>query len=77
MNGSTTSKEELIRAVRDYYAKAAASSTAGPSVVRAPHCPVCGKEIYTYDAPDVEYIETKRRTQILIHTKCVRKWRNT
>lgn len=76
MNGSTTSKEELIQAVRDYYTSLAINATVRPQV-REPHCPVCGKEIYTYDAPDVEYIKTKRRTQILIHTKCVRKWRNT
>lgn len=68
--------EATIQAVRDYYTAAAAEATGHPEV-REPHCPVCGKEIYTYDAPDVEYIETKRRTQILIHTKCVRKWRNT
>lgn len=68
--------EATIQAVRDYYTDLAINATGRPQV-EAPHCPVCGKEIYTYDAPDVEYIETKRRTQILIHTKCVRKWRNT
>ena len=68
--------EATIQAVRDYYAKAAVEATGHPEV-REPHCPVCGKEIRKDDAPDVEYIETKRRTQILIHTKCVRKWRNT
>ena len=67
-------EEKVIRAVRDYYKSLAINATGRPQV-EAPHCPVCGKEIYEWDASDVEYIETKRRTQILIHTKCAPKWR--
>lgn len=65
--------EKLIETVRASYDLAAASCPTRPEV-REPHCPVCGKEIHTWDAPIVEYIETRRRTQILIHTGCVGKW---
>lgn len=38
-------------------------------------CPVCGKEIKEDDdLNDVEYVKTKRGTEIFIHTKCVSKW---
>lgn len=38
-------------------------------------CPVCGKEIKeSDDLKDVEYVKTKRGTEIFIHTKCVSKW---
>lgn len=37
-------------------------------------CPVCGKEIKETDIDSVEYIKTVRKTEILIHTGCVRKW---
>lgn len=67
-------EEKVIQKVRDYY-KSLAINAAGRPQVEAPHCPVCGREIYQWDAPDVEYIETQRRTKILIHTKCVPKWR--
>lgn len=39
-----------------------------------PECPVCGKAIYTSDLDDVEYVRTKRGTEIFIHAKCVEKW---
>lgn len=65
---------ETIQKIRDYYTDLAREAVGRPQV-REPHCPVCGKEIYVWGAPDVEYIETKRRTRILIHTACVRKWR--
>lgn len=41
---------------------------------RQPECPVCGKAIYTSDLDSVEYIKTKRGTEIFIHTECVKKW---
>lgn len=37
-------------------------------------CPVCGEYITTNDAKDVEYIKTKRGTELFIHTECVKKW---
>lgn len=37
-------------------------------------CPVCGKEIKEDALDDVEYVKTKRGTEIFIHTKCVGKW---
>lgn len=37
-------------------------------------CPVCGKEIKEDGLNDVEYVKTKRGTEIFIHTKCVSKW---
>ena len=37
------------------------------------NCLVCGKEIHEKD-PDVEYVKTKRGTEIFIHTECVKNW---
>lgn len=37
-------------------------------------CPVCGKQITEKTIDDVEYVKTKRGTEILVHTKCVGKW---
>lgn len=37
-------------------------------------CPVCGRMMYTSDANELEYIRTKRKTDIFIHTKCVKNW---
>lgn len=39
-----------------------------------PECPVCHKTIYTHDLDNIEYIKTKRGTEIFIHTNCVKKW---
>lgn len=64
--------EKLIEDVREKMKKAAAEAY-GMDLVEEPHCPICGKEIYPSAAPDVEYILTKRGTEILAHTKCIRK----
>lgn len=37
-------------------------------------CPVCGKEIKEDGLNNVEYVKTKRGSEIFIHTKCVSKW---
>lgn len=37
-------------------------------------CPVCGLTLYVSDAEDLEYIKTKRGTDIFIHTSCAMKW---
>lgn len=37
-------------------------------------CPVCSKEITEADIDTVGYVKTKRGTEILIHTACVKKW---
>lgn len=39
-----------------------------------PSCPVCNEMCYPSDVDDLEYIKTKRGTEIFIHTKCVNKW---
>ena len=39
-----------------------------------PQCPVCNKTCYTSDYDELEYIKTKRGTEIFIHTECVKKW---
>lgn len=36
-------------------------------------CPVCNKEIKENDS-DIEYVKTKRGTEIFIHTECVQDW---
>lgn len=41
------------------------------------HCPVCGKELKESKLDGVEYVKTKRRSEIFIHTKCVRNWGKT
>ena len=38
------------------------------------HCPVCGKELKEDKLDGVEYVKTKRKSEIFIHTKCVRNW---
>ena len=36
------------------------------------YCQGCGKRIYPYDdMTDVEYVRTKRHTQIFFHTRCL------
>lgn len=37
-------------------------------------CPICGRMMYTRDADELEYIKTKRHTEIFIHTKCIKNW---
>ena len=37
-------------------------------------CPVCGKEIKPEKLDGVEYVKTKRSSEIFIHTKCMKKW---
>lgn len=37
-------------------------------------CPVCGKEIKPENLDDVEYVKTKRGSEIFIHIECVKKW---
>jgi hypothetical protein len=37
-------------------------------------CPVCGKEIKPENLDGVEYVKTKRASEIFVHTKCVKKW---
>lgn len=37
-------------------------------------CPICKRVLTTADAPEIDYIKTKRGTEIFIHTDCVRKW---
>ena len=39
-------------------------------------CPVSNARIYMSDAKDIEYVRTKRGTDIFVHTKCVPKWGN-
>lgn len=39
-----------------------------------PECPVCHKTIHSYDLDNVEYVKTKRGTEVFIHTDCVKKW---
>lgn len=38
------------------------------------HCPVCGEELKEDKLDGVEYVKTKRRSEVFIHTKCVRNW---
>lgn len=39
-----------------------------------PRCPVCNKEVDGTEADELEYVKTKRGTEIFIHTECVKKW---
>ena len=64
--------EKLIEDVREKMKKAAAEAEIRQGLIEAPHCPICGREIFPSAAPDVEYILTKRGTEILAHTKCIR-----
>lgn len=41
------------------------------------HCPVCGKELKESKLDGVEYVKTKRHSEIFIHKKCVRNWGKT
>lgn len=63
--------EKMIEDVREKMKKAAAEAY-GMDLIEEPHCPICGREIFPSAAPDVEYILTKRGTEILAHTKCIR-----
>lgn len=65
--------EKLITDIREAMKQKAAKEGYRSGTVEEPHCPICGKEIYPSAAPDVEYILTKRGTEILAHTKCIRK----
>lgn len=67
--------EKLIEDVREAMKQKAAKEGYRSGTVEEPHCPICGKEIYPSAAPDVEYILTKRGTEILVHTECIRKER--
>ena len=40
--------------------------------LHSPVCPVCNKIYYSSDADKLEYIKTKRRTEIFIHTECMK-----
>ena len=37
-------------------------------------CPVCGQELKESTLDDVEYVKTKRGTEIFIHRDCVKNW---
>ena len=37
-------------------------------------CPVCGQELWESILDDVEYVKTKRGTEIFIHRDCVKNW---
>ena len=39
---------------------------------RSSQCPVCQKVCYVSDADSLEYIKTKRGTEIFVHTKCMK-----
>lgn len=65
--------EKLITDIRKAMKQRAAKAEIRQGLIEEPHCPICGKEIYPSAAPDVEYILTKRGTEILAHTKCIRK----
>lgn len=44
--------------------------------IPAPCCEACHEKIKPEEAPEVEYVKTKRGTQLFIHKKCVEKvWR--
>lgn len=36
-------------------------------------CPVCGEQIYEQDS-GIEYVKTKRGTEIFVHTQCIVEW---
>jgi hypothetical protein len=40
-------------------------------------CPICKKKVTPADYAELEYVRTKRGTDIFIHTKCVSKWGQT
>lgn len=37
-------------------------------------CPVCGKVLKEDRLDDVEYVKTKRGSEVFVHTKCVKNW---
>lgn len=37
-------------------------------------CPVCGQELWESTLDGVEYVKTKRDTEIFIHRGCVKNW---
>ena len=65
---------KVIKKLRDRMAKLAADAYHGDPEV---YCPVCHKAIKEEDAKDVEYVKTKRSTELLVHTKCAPKWGET
>lgn len=40
---------------------------------QVPRCPVCGEETNASD-PELEYVRTKRKTDIFVHRTCVKDW---
>ena len=40
--------------------------------LHSPLCPVCNSPCFSFDADNLEYIKTKRGTEIFLHTKCVK-----
>lgn len=40
-------------------------------------CPVCKEKVTPADYAELEYVLTKRGTNIFIHSKCVNKWGQT
>lgn len=36
-------------------------------------CGICGQEI-SYGEDDIEYVKTKRGTEIFVHRDCIKKW---
>lgn len=38
-----------------------------------PRCEGCGSEIRESDAAEVEYVKTKRKTELFMHKACVNK----
>ena len=37
-------------------------------------CHICKKEVKAEEVQDLEYVKTKRGTELFIHTACVSKW---
>ena len=43
-------------------------------MINKPCCPVRNEQVTTQGTDELEYVKTKRGTEIFIHTKCVKKW---
>ena len=43
------------------------------ATAHAPTCPICNKSVYLYDYNDLEYVKTKRKGELFIHTNCILK----
>lgn len=41
--------------------------------ISTPHCPICNGTCYISDGDKLEYVKTRRGTEIFIHTECVKK----